>query len=113
MSVADSDAVRTNYYTSELRDGLQIFLQSAASCSCIINFALTYRNNAPTLILSPTFTLPELVLPVQDPGRARGLRPRQEHRAGRGVTLPVPGHRAPAAVHTEREQLRHRRLPER
>ena len=78
-----------------------------------INFTLTYHKNVPTLILSPTFTLPELVLPLQDPGRARGIRPRQEHRAGRGVALPVPGDRAPAAVHTEREQLRHRRLPER
>ena len=57
------------------------------------------------IVFPPNVTLLELVLPFQDPGRARSIRLRQENWTGRGVTLPIPGDRAPAAIHSERKQL--------
>ena len=63
------------------------------------------RFSSTLIVFPPNVTLPELVLPFQDPGRARSIRLRQENWTGRGVTLPIPGDRAPAAIHSERKQL--------
>ena len=66
------------------------------------------------ILFSPNFfTLPELVLPFQDTGRAGGIWLRQENWDRCGVSLPITGDWALAATHTEREQFGRGWFPQR